>query len=94
MKCKVRQLDEQLLKTTQTITRSPVPVSDVNIEKNASRLAGIFNTHHEICSLEQAQDITTRSVMHKTRIFGQSHFINGVPLVCPSAIHQYSLVLE
>ncbi|KAK0120177.1 hypothetical protein ONS95_011583 [Cadophora gregata] len=48
------------------------------METSQSRLAGVFHVHHESSLPGQAH--VTRSVGHKSRLFGQSHWINGVIL--------------
>lgn len=88
MKSRIRQLEEQLSKATQMSTQSPVPTSNSNIETTTSSIAGTFYVH-ESRLLGKAQ-VISRSVMHKTRLFGQSHWINGVALVSPCAIHRTS----
>ena len=90
MKSRIRQLEEQLSKATQRSTRSPVLTSNSNIETTTSCIAGTVYVHHDSRLFGQIQAIS-RSVMHKTRLFGQSHWINGVALVSSCAIHRTSL---
>jgi hypothetical protein len=85
MKSRIRQLEEQLSKATQTSPQSPVLPLISHIETTTSRLAGTFYIHHESGLVGQAQAIS-RSVMHKTRLFGQSHWVNGAALVSYCAI--------
>lgn len=87
MKIRIRELEEQLSKATQRSTQSPIPTSNSNLETTTSRLAGTFHVHHESRLVGQAQFIS-RSVMHKTRLFGQSHLINGFALVSSCPIHR------
>ncbi|KAI1101418.1 putative C6 transcription factor [Jackrogersella minutella] len=77
---RVRQLEEQLSKTKQITSRSPISNSDSNIETITSRISGTFYIHHDDHLTGQPQAIS-RCVTHKTRVFGQSHWITGFPLV-------------
>ena len=90
MKSRIRQLEEQLSKATQTSTQPPFPTSNSNIETTSSCITGTFSVHHESRLSGQPQ-VITRSVTHKTRLFGQSHWVNGVALVSclchPSGLH-------
>ena len=86
MKRRIRELEEQLSEATQMSTQSPVPTSNSNVETTTSRVAGTFYVH-ESRSFDQPQAIT-RSVTHKTRLFGQSHWINGVIQISSYAIHR------
>ena len=86
VKSRIRQPEEQLSKATQKSTQSSVLTSNSNIQTTTSSIAGTFYVHHESRLLGQAQ-VISRSVTHKTRLFGQSHWINGVALVSSCAIH-------
>ncbi|KAI0112719.1 putative C6 transcription factor [Hypoxylon sp. NC0597] len=76
----IKQLEEQLSKVTGTSTRPPASTSDSNIEAISSRIGGTFYIHHEDRSTGESQAIS-RGVTHKTRVFGQSHWITGFSLV-------------
>ncbi|KAI2464597.1 putative C6 transcription factor [Annulohypoxylon bovei var. microspora] len=80
LRSRVKQLEEQLSKTNQTPSRSPVLDPDYNIETITSRISGTFYIHHDDNLNGQSQAIS-RSVTHKTRVFGQSHWITGFTLV-------------
>lgn len=71
---RIRQLEEQLSKASK-ITQSLVSTPNSNIETTTSSLGGTFHLHRENRTLGQPEAIT-RSVSHKTRMFGQSHWIN------------------
>lgn len=47
----------------------------------STRLAGTFHVHNESSECGAGRDGIPRSVTHKTRVFGQSHWINGIVLV-------------
>ncbi|KAI1412362.1 putative C6 transcription factor [Hypoxylon sp. FL1857] len=76
----IKQLQEQLSKATRTSSRPPASASDSNIEAVSSRVSGTFYVHHEDRSTGESP-IISRSVTHKTRVFGQSHWITGFALV-------------
>jgi hypothetical protein len=76
LKNRVRQLEGQLSQTSlaSTTQRSGTPVP-VNIETSTTSLAGTFHIHRD--------HAVVRGVTHKSRQFGQSHWVNivGVMLV-------------
>ncbi|KAH7129501.1 hypothetical protein B0J13DRAFT_509852 [Dactylonectria estremocensis] len=86
MRMRIQQLEEQLSKATiqppQTHTLPPVPVptagSDSIFETASSRLAGTFHIHRS--TLFGEAQVFKRSITHKTRMFGQSHWINGATM--------------
>lgn len=79
LKSRIRQLEDQLSKVTQRSTQSPVLTSNPNIEitTTTSNIAGTFSVHYE----SHQPQVIARSVTHKSRLFGQSHWINGAILV-------------
>lgn len=80
LKSKIRQLENQLAKSTKsdTETCAPTPVSD--IETTHSHLAGTFHIHNASLPSNQGQ-MVRRSFIHKKRFFGQSHWISSMSLV-------------
>ena len=76
MKSRIRQLEEQLSKSTAVSSRSFAPTPNSNIETISSALGGDIHIHHEDPLIGHAQAIS-----HKTRLFGRSHWINGALLV-------------
>ncbi|KAK3381478.1 hypothetical protein B0H63DRAFT_475812 [Podospora didyma] len=64
---RIKQLEDQLSKVAPTSAPSPNPNG---IETTTSRIGGIIHVHRE-------QGIS-RSISHKKRLFGQSHWINAV----------------
>ncbi|OTA90632.1 hypothetical protein M434DRAFT_366756 [Hypoxylon sp. CO27-5] len=80
LRSQIKQLEEQLSKVTRTSSRPTASTSDSNIEAISSRIGGTFYIHHEDRSTGESQAIS-RSVTHKTRVFGQSHWITGFSLV-------------
>ncbi|OTB04516.1 hypothetical protein M426DRAFT_151853 [Hypoxylon sp. CI-4A] len=75
---KIRQLEGQLAKAKQT-PRSP-DTSSKSIETITSHLSGTFHIHHDDQQSGQHR-VVSRSVTHKTRVFGQSHWVTGFLLV-------------
>ncbi|KAI1471652.1 putative C6 transcription factor [Daldinia caldariorum] len=79
LKDKIKQLEEQLSQSNRT-ARSPIQTPGSNIEAISSRIGGTFYIHHEDTLAGQPPGIS-RSVTHKSRMFGQSHWITGMSLV-------------
>ncbi|CRL26687.1 Fungal transcriptional regulatory protein, N-terminal [Penicillium camemberti] len=79
LKSKIRQLENQLDKSTKSSTETcaPTPVSD--IETTHSHLAGTFHIHNASLPSNQGQ-MVRRSFIHKKRFFGQSHWISSMSL--------------
>ncbi|KLJ12492.1 hypothetical protein EMPG_12485 [Blastomyces silverae] len=78
LKNRVRQLEERLSQVTEKAARSPgsTSTSTINIETTSSSLAGTFSVHNESRPSGETPAIN-RGVLHKTRLFGQSHWGNG-----------------
>ncbi|KAA8646044.1 fungal specific transcription factor domain-containing protein [Aspergillus tanneri] len=78
---RIGQLEEQLCRSTLRHIQSPASASNLNIETTSSSLGGTFHVLKESGSDGQPQTIA-RSVTHKSRLFGQSHWgVNGVLLI-------------
>ncbi|KAI1863140.1 uncharacterized protein JN550_009876 [Neoarthrinium moseri] len=75
MRTKIRRLEEQLARATPISAQATSTTPKPNVETTKSTLAGTFHLHHEGGASGQPQDIT-RGITHKTRSFGQSHWIN------------------
>ncbi|KAF2184010.1 hypothetical protein K469DRAFT_784764 [Zopfia rhizophila CBS 207.26] len=81
LKLRIQQLEDQLCRSTLRPTQSPVSTPNSNIETTSSRLGGTFHVSYESGASGQPQAIA-RSITHKTRLFGQSHWaVNGVFLI-------------
>lgn len=74
--------------TTTSLTQSPLSTTTKGsrVETRTVDIAGKFYFHAEHRSANQPQAVT-RSVTHKTRLFGQSHWVNGVALVSLTTTH-------
>jgi hypothetical protein len=57
------------------------------VETTTVDFAGKFHFHREQRLPGQQPQAVTRSVTHKTRLFGQSHWVNAVALVSLSVVH-------
>ncbi|OJJ49326.1 hypothetical protein ASPZODRAFT_59935 [Penicilliopsis zonata CBS 506.65] len=76
MKNRIRQLEDQLAQVlSHGSTQSPASVSNSNIDTMASELYGTFHIQRE--SRGQPHAIIS-GVAHKTRLFGRSHWIQGI----------------
>ncbi|RHZ58376.1 fungal specific transcription factor domain-containing protein [Aspergillus thermomutatus] len=73
LRTRIRELEEQLSRAAHAIQPS-ASTPDSNIETTSSRLSGIFHVHREV------GQVKTRSVTHKRRLFGQSHWYNTIIL--------------
>ncbi|OJD20886.1 hypothetical protein ACJ73_07775, partial [Blastomyces percursus] len=78
LKNRVRQLEERLFQVTAKPAASPgsTSTSTLNIETTSSSLAGTFSVHHESRPSGETP-VINRGLVHKTRLFGQSHWGNG-----------------
>ncbi|KAI2624648.1 putative C6 transcription factor [Hypomontagnella submonticulosa] len=76
LKVRIRQLEDRLSRTYQASSRSPAPSSNSNIEVISTGISGTFYVHHDDQLVGPSQSIH-RSVSHKSRVFGQSHWITG-----------------
>ncbi|KAL4880339.1 hypothetical protein BJY04DRAFT_219333 [Aspergillus karnatakaensis] len=79
LKSKIRRLEEQLSNVTQ---QSPSPSVDAstNIETTTSQIAGTFHINSESRLDANSQAVTRRLVMHKSRLFGSSHWAQGASM--------------
>lgn len=81
MQRRITQLEDQLSTTTRTISQPPVSLPNLDIETTISSIGGVCHIQHERHSVGPAEASVTRTTMHKSRWFGQSHWINGVAVV-------------
>ncbi|KAL4866956.1 hypothetical protein BDV12DRAFT_187052 [Aspergillus spectabilis] len=80
LKTKIRRLEEQLSSVTQSQS-PPLPANgSSSIETSTSQIAGTFHINHE-SRLDANCHVVTRSVvMHKSRLFGSSHWAQGASM--------------
>lgn len=89
MQSRIQHLEQQLYKATSTPAHPAkvvTPASD--IETTSSKFAGTFHVHgsNTASTLFGRSALMSRSISHKTRLLGQSHWMNGaVPIVSSPA---------
>ncbi|KAF4340694.1 hypothetical protein FBEOM_5410 [Fusarium beomiforme] len=76
---RVRQLEGQLLSSATAPAQSLVSTPASTLETSTSQLGGTFHLHSQ--RQHGSALATPRAISHKTRFFGQSHFVCGLPLV-------------
>ncbi|KAI1766820.1 putative C6 transcription factor [Hypoxylon sp. FL1150] len=74
LKYRIKQLEEQLSRAEQNASMAPPQAT----ETITSRISGTFYVHHEDRLAGQSSGAIPRSTSHKSREFGQSHWINGL----------------
>lgn len=77
LKARIKELEEQLSGTPRQSVGLTTPSPNYNNTTTTSHFAGTFHVHSESVGAGQAPTIS-RAIMHKTRVFGQSHWMNGV----------------
>nr|BBJ34515.1 putative transcriptional regulator [Alternaria solani] len=81
LKLRIQDLEEQLSRLASRPVNSPFETPNSTIQMMDSTISGTFHVHCEGSTLGQ-QPAIARSVSHKTRFFGQSHWaVNGVLLI-------------
>ena len=80
LKFKVKQLEERLSKVGKSSVKSAAPSPNWDYRTTTSHIAGTFHVHREPPSEGQAATMS-RTIIHKTRMFGQSHWMYGVAQV-------------
>ena len=86
MRDKIRQLEEQLSASALKSVESPASYAASSIVTATSQLGGTYYFHREASPCGSSHPVT-RSVTHKSRFFGQSHWINGIAMV--GALHLF-----
>ncbi|KAJ6022722.1 hypothetical protein N7460_013117 [Penicillium canescens] len=82
LRSKIRELEEQLSKAAGTPTQSTAPTPTSDIEVTTSQLAGTFHVHNENLPSNHGQSqAISRTFWHKTRLYGQSHWIGAISLL-------------
>ncbi|KAL4748484.1 hypothetical protein BDW72DRAFT_205608 [Aspergillus terricola var. indicus] len=79
LKSKVRQLEEQLSRATKPAKSPPRPSPNSIIETSTSQIAGTFHINHER-RLHDSQFVNRNLVIHKSRLFGSSHWAQGASM--------------
>ena len=102
MKSTIKRLEEQLGKVTQTASPQPRPTPSANnIETTTSQLAGTFHINHGSRVDANSQAVSRNLVIHKSRLFGASHWAQGASMVgvhvCPGCVltlHSFAMSLR
>ncbi|KAF7592142.1 hypothetical protein BBP40_000629 [Aspergillus hancockii] len=81
MQSRIRQLEEQLSKATSKLPQTFVPAPQHNLGSTTSQVGGAIYTYVDSQLFGETQ-VITRSIIHKSRMFGQSHWITGVVGMC------------
>ncbi|KAL4778690.1 hypothetical protein BJX76DRAFT_127797 [Aspergillus varians] len=80
MRSTIQRLEEQLSKVTQTAVTTPRPPASPNIETATSQLAGTFHINHGSPLEGSPHAISRNVVVHKSRLFGASHWAHGAAM--------------
>jgi Fungal Zn(2)-Cys(6) binuclear cluster domain len=81
IRSKIKTLEGQLSNATSAPSQSPHPSLSANAEANTSRIIETSQVQQESRLFGQLPQTISRSVVHKTRLFGQSHWLTGAMLV-------------
>ncbi|KPM41010.1 hypothetical protein AK830_g5519 [Neonectria ditissima] len=78
LRSRIRQLEDELAKVSSKAneTSAPASASNLDIEPAAPQPAAPFRMHGESRLFGEVY-LISRSVIHKTRLFGQSHWVHG-----------------
>lgn len=77
MQNRITQLEAELTKLSRKPTRPSELPTNSNEMSSMSSIPVTFYGNHDSHLFGEAQ-VTSRSIMHKSRLFGQSHWSNAV----------------
>lgn len=77
---RIKQLEHQLL-LSNTRSQRPTRSSRVFSDSTALRLGGSVYLHHDLVPASKGSSNVTQAVSHKTRLLGQTHWLNVITLV-------------
>ncbi|KAK2812413.1 hypothetical protein FQN50_001414 [Emmonsiellopsis sp. PD_5] len=77
MKSRIKELEEQLSRSRVASGEPSVSVRNSNVEIKSSLVVGDISVRYESRVPGEAQTMSSSSVFHKTRLFGQSHWVNS-----------------
>ncbi|KAL2812978.1 hypothetical protein BJX63DRAFT_421499 [Aspergillus granulosus] len=80
LKSKIQRLEEQLSKVVQEPMSSPAPDVRPDLETATSGIAGTFHINRENRIDDERHAISRNVVMHKSRLFGPSHWAQGASM--------------
>lgn len=78
---RIRQLEAQLYKVSPGSIEKSSAKPDTNIETTETKLSDTFHVHRGDRGVLDQAVLVSRSISHKTRFFGQSHWINSFILI-------------
>ena len=83
IRSQIRQLEERLSRITQGSARPAVQPLISDTEISTAHIGGTLTAHAERRFSDQDERVlsVTRSLTHKNRLFGQSHWVNGITMV-------------
>lgn len=81
MRIRIRQLEAQLYKASPGSTEKSYAKPDTSIETTETKLSDTFHIHRGDRDVLDQAALVSRSISHKTRLFGQSHWINSFILI-------------
>lgn len=88
MKLMIKHLQEQLARASHQHLATPVCTENPDIEIATSSIGGTFHIQGGMHLLGACDHFSSRSVMHKTRLFGQSHWCHEAALVSRPPVSQ------
>ncbi|KAJ5299154.1 hypothetical protein N7476_010711 [Penicillium atrosanguineum] len=77
LRIKIQQLEDQMSRAKRRSAGLSAPSPTYNIATTTSHIAGTFHVQEEVPA-DGRIPTTSRTIMHKARVFGQSHWMNGV----------------
>ncbi|KIA75862.1 Zn(II)2Cys6 transcription factor [Aspergillus ustus] len=80
LRSKIQRLEEQLSKVSQESRASPRPDVQPDIETATSGIAGTFHINRENRIDDERHAVSKTVVMHKSRLFGPSHWAQGASM--------------
>lgn len=93
LKAKIKHLEDQLSAATQRASSSIPSTPRWDSMTDASQIAGGFHVRRE-APLAGLEPTVSRTIMHKTRVVGQSHWMLGVGMVSFKPCFPASCILK
>lgn len=85
MRSRIKHLEQQLYKATpKPVKTAPAATPASDFETTSSKFAGTFHVHgsNTESTIFGRSALMSRGISHKTRLLGQSHWMNGaIPIV-------------
>ncbi|KAJ5613195.1 hypothetical protein N7510_006389 [Penicillium lagena] len=80
LRIKIHQLEDQLARANRKSAKLGARSPSYNISTTTSHIAGTFHVQEEV-PIDGRIPTISRTIMHKSRVFGQSHWMNGAAQV-------------